>query len=280
MKVFDSHSHFFVIFKEFYLDFLKYTALNGLSGGFINSDIGDEASFSSFFRGPELKNLILPHITVFTALHPWKTESAEKWAEFAGPELEKKLQKNKNLFIGETGLDRLRGADIETQKEIFRSHIELALSYERPFTIHCVREWGNCTDILNEYFSGRGKKRIPFIVHGFSGSAETMKILTGLGGYISFSAAMIIKGHVKTLENIRKADRERILIETDFPYSAADRHGEIINFKNGKEAGMLYMEMIKNGYLKTAETLDISVEKLCGIIEENGKIFKNYTDSR
>ena len=140
-----------------------------------------------------------------------------------------------------------------------------------------MREWGNCTDILKSFFSDRGKKRIPFIVHGFSGSSETMKILINLGGYISFSSDLIIKGNKKAIENIRKADLCRILIETDFPYSAVDNSGRIIDFKSGTEAGQVYMEMLEKGYSQTAEILDISVEKLSGIIEENGKIFKDYT---
>ena len=280
MKVLDSHNHFIVIFKEFYSDFLNFITQKGVSSVFVNSDISDETGFSSLFPLNKSEKHIFPDIFVFSALHPWKTESFETWENVYKPLLEKELNSNHNLYIGETGLDRLKGADIETQKEIFRAHIELALNYDRPFTIHCVREWGNCTDILKDFFSGRGKKKVPFIVHSFSGSSETMRILTGLGAYISFSASMILKGNRKALENIRKTDPDRILIETDFPYSAVDTHGNIMNFRNGTEAGKIYMDMLEKGYLKTAEALNISITDLCRIIEENGKIFKNYTAYR
>ena len=277
MNIFDSHSHFFVIFKEFYSDFLNFSASRGLSAVFLNSEMPDDDAFSSFSNPPGTVKYNFPLFLFFAALHPWRTESAEKWENTYKPAFEDKLKQNKNLFIGETGLDRLRGADIETQKEIFRSHVELALKNERPFTIKCTREKGNCTDILREFFSDRKKNRIPFIVHGFSGSSETMKNLITLGGYISFSSAAIIKGNKKTLENIRTADPGRILIETDFPYSAVDDAGKIIDFKNGNEAGRVYMDMLERGYRETAGIMNISVEKLSGIIEENGKIFKDYT---
>ncbi len=280
MRKIDAHSHINVVFKEFYSDFLKNTASKGTVSIFVNSQTPDEASFLSLinFRKKNLSNF--PNLLFFSALHPWHTETLEKWENRQKKTLEGMLVHNKNLLIGETGLDRLRGADIETQKDIFRSHIELALEYKRPFSIHCVREWGNCTDILSSFFSEDKKEKIPFIVHGFSGSFETMQRLVKIGAYISFSAGMIIRDNKKTLENIIRIDLNRFFIETDFPYSVLDEKGEMTEFKSADQAAGVYTEMLQNAYKKAADILNISTAELGRIIEENGKIFTDYTASR
>ena len=95
MKIFDSHSHFFVIFKEFYSDFLNFTASRGLSAAFLNSEMPDEASLFSFFNLPESKKCNFPDFLFFSALHPWRTESAEKWNKTYKPAFENKLKKIK-----------------------------------------------------------------------------------------------------------------------------------------------------------------------------------------
>ena len=280
MRKIDAHSHINAIFKEFYSDFLINTASKGIVSIFVNSQTPGEASFLSLIdlRKPDLNNF--PDLLFFSALHPWHTGTLEKWENIQKKTLEGMLVHNKNLLIGETGLDRLRGADIETQKDIFRSHIELAIKYKRPFSIHCVREWGNCIDILSSFFSEDKKEKIPFIVHGFSGSFETMQRLLELGAYISFSAVMIIRENKKTLGNIMRIDLNRLFIETDFPYSALDKKGEITEFKSADQAAGVYAEILQNAYKKASDILNISTIELGRIIEENGKIFTDYTASR
>ena len=281
MKFFDAHTHFLVIFKEFYSDFLNFSASSGLSTVFINSETPDGETFSLFSDASYSEKYNIPNLLFFTALHPWRTESAEKWEKNEKIMLENILQTNADIFIGETGLDRLRGADIETQKIIFREHLGLAVKYNRPFTVHCVKEWGNCIDILNSFFAE--KNRIPFIIHGFSGSAEIMKQLIRLGGYISFSAKSLIEENKKAAYCLSKADINRIFIETDFPFNAVNKKGQSVqknSFKNGIEAGQIYTNMLEKGYFKAAEILNINTEELSRIIEKNGKIFTNYTASR
>ncbi len=279
MKFLDAHCHFFIIFKEFYSDFLKYTHQQELTAAFLNSEMPDKASFYSFFEFKKSKKHKLPKLVFFSALHPWKTHSIKEWEYQHKPQLEERLKQSKEIFIGETGLDKIRGAKAEIQKEIFKSHIELALKYKRPFTIHCVKSWGNCINILKSFLDSKNDK-IPFIVHGFSGSAEIMSDLIKIGGYISFSATAIIRGNKKTLDNITKIDIKKLLIETDFPYSAVNNKGDIMEFQSGKEAGEFYIKMLKKAYKKTAEIKNISVEQLSRILEENGKIFTDYTAYR
>ncbi len=279
MRFFDAHCHFFTIFKEFYSDFLNFSAENSLCCAFINTQIAGKSDFYSLLDNKSSKKNRNPFLLFFEALHPWETETLEAWEQNYRINLENRLNSNKKLFIGETGLDRFRGADIETQKKIFRSHIELALKYERPFTVHCVREWGNCLEVLRSCLNEGKKRQLPFIMHGFTGSFETMKDIISLGGFISFSASMIIRGNKKVLENIERADPRRIFIETDFPCSLSDRNGDPVSFSNGKEAGKAYIDMLRQSYSAAADIMNISIEELGRITEENGKVFTDYSAS-
>ena len=276
MRLIDAHSHIHVISNEFYSDFLNFIDHNGPVSVFINSETPDETEIFSLIEKLKAENSSFTNLLFFSALHPWKTEKTQNWIDI----LEKKLEKDRSLLIGETGLDRFRGADIETQKDIFRSHIELAVKYRRPFTVHCVKEWGICTEVIRESVSENRRPAVPFILHSFSGSCETMDELVRLGGYISFSASMILNGNKKTADNIGRIRTDRLLIETDFPYSAKNGNGNLITFKNGNEAGDYYVSMLKKAYSRAAFILNISEEKLCGVIEENGKIFTDYTAYR
>ena len=276
MKVIDAHSHIHVIFHEFYSEFLNYIDSAGVSSIFINSETPNGGEIFSLINKTKTKNSIIPNLLFFSALHPWKTEQPGDWENI----LENRLKTDRFLFIGETGLDRLRGAGIETQKEIFKAHLELAVKYKRPFSVHCVREWGNCIELIRSVLSKTDKTELPFIIHSFSGSYETMSELINLGAFISFSASMILNENKKTAENISRIKRKRILLETDFPYSAIDKNGDLIDFKSGLEAGEYYVRMLKDAYSRTACLMNISEEELCGVIEKNGKIFTDYSAYR
>jgi TatD DNase family protein len=270
MRVTDAHSHIHVIFHEFYSDFLNFTGSAGISSIFINSETPDETEIFSLIKNSTTKNSNSPKLLFFSALHPWNTEQPRNWQNI----LKKSLKTDRFLFIGETGLDRFRGAGIKTQKEIFKAHLKLAVEYNRPVSVHCVREWGSCIEVIKKVLSE--KTEFPFIIHSFSGSYETMNELIKLGAYISFSATMILNKNTKTAENISRIDRKRILLETDFPYSAKDKNGNLKTFKSGSEAGEYYVRMLKDAYFRTACLMNISEDELYGVIEKNGKIFTDY----
>lgn len=81
-------------------------------------------------------------------------------------------------YAGEIGLDR-RFDNKEMQQNLFREAMRIAISYNRLITIHCV----GYTDLLiKELIAAKPYK---FIVHGFTGSYETAKSITVLGGIIS-----------------------------------------------------------------------------------------------
>lgn len=143
-----------------------------------------------------------PDGTFSVGLHPWDTATStdldaglERLAALASaPQV---------VAIGETGLDRLRGADIATQSTIFGRHIELSEQLGKPLVIHCVKAW----DILLELHR-RYRPSMPWGVHGFRGNPTLASQLLDKGFYLSLGE------HFNAATAAIIPD-DRLLIETD-----------------------------------------------------------------
>ncbi len=71
--------------------------------------------------------------------------------------------------IGETGLDRLRGADADMQEMIFRRHIELGEKLGKPIILHVVKSSDRLSAIRKELAP---RLTTPWIWHGFRGKPQ------------------------------------------------------------------------------------------------------------
>ncbi|MDE5744819.1 MAG: TatD family hydrolase [Paramuribaculum sp.] len=133
-------------------------------------------------------------------IHPWKSLEATEEDLMALDELAVHPQV---LAIGETGLDRLRGGDLNLQTALFKHHILLSESINKPLIIHNVR-------CVPELISLRKKLKAtqPWIFHGYRGNAETAKQLCNAGIMLSF-------GERFTPGVPQSVPADMILIETD-----------------------------------------------------------------
>ena len=145
----------------------------------------------------------------FIGIHPWDSGEADEQIINRLEEISAKT----GAFIGEFGLDKLKGADKDKQLYIFRSCLDIALKSKKPFTIHCVRSWGLLTEELQK---AKNRIKAPFIIHSYNGSAEIMKTITALGGYPSFALERYGAFSRKAEDSISKIDLSRLLLETDF----------------------------------------------------------------
>ena len=104
-------------------------------------------------------------VYVALGVHPWYIDTLSKdWDK----RLEQKLLENKNILIGEIGIDKLR-PDMDRQEKILRIQLELAWKYQRPAVIHCVRAW----DRLLHIFKTQRQKMPPKILsHSHHGNAN------------------------------------------------------------------------------------------------------------
>ncbi len=133
------------------------------------------------------------------------------------------------VAIGETGLDyyqmdeRKGGrtlADMDWQRDRFRTHIRAARATHLPLVIHTrsasedtlaiLKEEGECGDAL----SAGG------VFHCFTESMAVARAALDLGFYISLSGILTFKTAHELREVAQFVPDDRLLIETDSPYLA------------------------------------------------------------
>jgi TatD DNase family protein len=145
------------------------------------------------------------------------------------PSLDDLLQRAalpKVVAIGETGLDYYRlgertPADMEWQRERFRTHIRAARQTGKPLVIHTRSASADTLAILKEEGeTAHGAGRAGGVFHCFTETAEVARAALDLGFYISFSGILTFKNAADLREVARFVPLDRTLIETDSPYLA------------------------------------------------------------
>jgi TatD DNase family protein len=151
---------------------------------------------------PELQAEDLPNICSL-GLHPWFIHNSS-WQNLVD------LAKLPNVVaIGECGLDRNIDLPLETQISIFKRHIELAETLQKPLVIHCVRAFSELIALKKNT-----KSSIPWIIHGFHKKEEVFQQLLKHDFYFSFGAA-ILSDRSPILNAIAIIPNGRFLLETD-----------------------------------------------------------------
>ena len=135
----------------------------------------------------------------------------------------------KVIAIGETGLDyyqmdeRKGGrtvADLEWQRERFRTHIRAARQVQLPLVIHTRSASDDTIAILKEEGEQGGAGSAGGVFHCFTESMAVARAALDLGFYISFSGILTFKSAAELREVARFVPDDRFLIETDSPYLA------------------------------------------------------------
>jgi TatD DNase family protein len=135
----------------------------------------------------------------------------------------------KVVAIGETGLDyyqmdeRKGGrtvADMEWQRERFRTHIRAARQTGLPLVIHTRQASVDTIAILKEEGETGGAGCAGGVFHCFTESQEVARAALDLGFYISLSGILTFKTAADLREVAKFVPDDRLLIETDSPYLA------------------------------------------------------------
>jgi TatD DNase family protein len=135
----------------------------------------------------------------------------------------------KVVAIGETGLDyyqmeeRKGGrsvADLEWQRERFRTHIRAAQRCRKPLIIHTRAASDDTIAILREEGEDGSPGAAGGVFHCFTETAEVARAALDLGFHISFSGILTFKSAADLREVARFVPLDRMLIETDSPYLA------------------------------------------------------------
>lgn len=128
------------------------------------------------------------------------------------PEWEGFIRSQTPNAIGEIGLDYHWGKEekhFADEGALFARMLSLAEDMNLPIVLHTRKAEGKCLDALREY----GWKK-PFMMHFFSGDAETAKRAVKMGGIISIPP-LHSKDRRKTIESV---PLEKLVSETDAPY--------------------------------------------------------------
>ena len=122
-------------------------------------------------------------------------------------------KEKKVVSLGEIGLDYYYdNSKRENQRHWFDSQLALSEEIDIPITVHTRDAMADTIDILKCHKNARG------IIHCYSGSKESAKILLDMGFYISFAGPLTFKNANTALEVAKYVPSDRMLIETDSPY--------------------------------------------------------------
>ncbi len=125
----------------------------------------------------------------------------------------------KVVAIGETGFDTYWDAvSLETQREVFFWHAELAASQQKPLILHVRDKQGEETASQEaaRCVAEAGHKK--GILHCFNGHQELLEVGLGLGWYVSFAGNVTYKNAQRLQEAAERVPEARLLTETDSPY--------------------------------------------------------------
>jgi TatD DNase family protein len=176
-------------------------------------------------------------IAYTAGIHPWYLSNLNKSEQV--DYVRKLADDPKIIAIGEAGFDRLKGPDIELQRQVFEEQVAIADRFQKPVVIHCVRSWDELLSAHKKLKPGK-----PWLVHGFRGKKDLAKQLLVRGMYLSFWFDFVVRPESEEL--LAALPKDRIFLETD---------GADID--------------IRNIYRKVAKDLNIEVEELKAITYNN-----------
>lgn len=250
--IIDTHAH---LQKEYYEeDFdsvLKRAEEAGL-GIIINPAFDLESSKSAL----ELARTY-NHIYACVGVHPSYTE---EYDEGVRNELEKLLQDERVLAVGEIGLDyHYDDIDVPKQKSSFIDQIDLAKKYKMPIVIHTRSADKDTFDILEAERAFENG----LLMHCYSQSLEMAREYIRRGAYLGIGGVVTFKNARKLIDVVREIPLHHLVIETDSPYLAPEPY-------RGKRNEPSYVAKVCE---KIAELKGISYDEVAEITTANALKF-------
>lgn len=140
-------------------------------------------------------------------LHPWHADLLS--ADEVKIKLNAALEVQQVVFVGEAGLDKIKGADWKVQQEKFKLQAALAEENQKTLIVHSVRSH---QEILQERMALNA--RMPWVIHGFSGSKNMAMDLIKHGFYLSVGH-LLLNQQSRLSTYFEELPLEKIFLETD-----------------------------------------------------------------
>ena len=216
----DSHCH--LTFPELASDFTAVRA--AMAAAQVTRALCISTTMEEF---PDVQALAARHDGLWASagVHPDNEDVHEPTVD----ELVAASQLPKVVAIGETGLDyyqmeeRKGGrsvADLEWQRDRFRTHIRAARRAGLPLVIHTRASSDDTLAILKEEGEQGGAGSAGGVFHCFTETREVARAALDLGFYVSLSGIVTFKSARELQEVAAMVPEDRLLIETDSPYLA------------------------------------------------------------
>ncbi len=198
----DTHCH---LFREYYddIDGVLFNAMkSGVGAVIVNG--------TKLEDNKEVLDLVSKYDMVYGALGIQPEEIKDDWEDTL-LFIERHIDDDKILAVGEIGLDYHYDCDRELQKMVFKRQLDVAQKHNKPVIVHCRDSIQDTYNILKEY-------HLKGIMHCYSGSVEMAREFNKLGFYIGVGGISTFKNASKLLSVIKAIPLEYILLETDSPY--------------------------------------------------------------
>lgn len=191
-----------------------------------------------------------PFVYAAVGIHPCNIDSGTTIHE-----LRQLANHEKCVAIGEIGLDYYWESENKVeQKEIFKAQIDLAKELNLPVLVHDREAHADTIEILL-------KTKPRGVLHCFSGSVESAKLITDIGMYIGVGGVITFKNAKKLPEVVASIPDDKLLLETDCPYLAPEPY-------RGK---LCHSGMISLTAKKIAEIRGETRENILKICNKNAK---------
>jgi len=143
----------------------------------------------------------------FTAgLHPWHVRDFD--LSNLQDHLVGCLEYQHFLGVGEIGLDKVNGSDMESQQAAFVQQVEWAEHHQLPVVIHNVKADGELMALRKQY------SQTKWIIHGFRGNAQQAAHWLDKGCYLSIGTD-VFRRSSKLKEVIPSIPFQQLFVETD-----------------------------------------------------------------
>lgn len=259
IELIDSHAH--INFAEFGADLDSVLERAAEAG--VKKIVCVGASLEGSVSSLKLAK-IFHHIYATAGIHPHDAKDA---SANAFSDIRKLLNEDKIVAVGEVGLDyHYEHSPRETQKDVFRRFIAMALESKLPIVVHSRDAEEDTVSILQT----ENASKVGGVIHCFSGGIDMAEECMKMGFYISIPGIVTFKKAENIYEIARKVPIDRMLIETDSPYLAP------IPFR-GKRNEPSYVRLVAD---KIAELKGLSLEDVARITTRNAETLFDIADRK
>ena len=257
--IIDTHAH---LDDERYFEDLDEVIKNAKDSG-VNGVLIPGANIDDLKRAKQIADAN-ENIYFAAGVHPYHHEQYDEKI------LRSFLEDEKCIAVGECGLDYYRLPDGEEEKKrekeeqqaVFKAHIELAKSVNKPLIVH-IRD---ANDDSKRVLIENRANEVGGVLHCYNAS-EHLLSLADDGFYFGIGGVLTFKNAKNLVEILPKIPLDKLVAETDAPYLTPHPH-------RGKRNEPAYTKFVVE---KIAELLQKDIKEIENLTTNNAKrLFKAF----